>query len=114
MKLIIATCLLVMTITMIESKREKKDVQCQDATDVTSDLYDCLVEYAKGSCTSDCKTLLEEYADDCLGSEAAAEAYKDTLDQVCGGGDGDDATTVAATLFSTFTALLVAMAAAIN
>ena len=94
---------------------------CQDALSNTdSAVYKCLVKYASGTCTDECITELVKYADECLGSEAAAEAYKMALEDCPknGGGDGDgsgdDATTVAATLFSTITALLVAMAAALN
>ena len=186
MKLIIATCLLVMIITITECKHKKRQLSeyCQDAlTNTDSAVYKCLTEYASGTCTDECLTELVKYADECLGSEAAAEAYKMALEQACGndagfcqdalsntdsavykclvkyasgtctdecitelvkyadeclgseaaaeaykmaledcpkngGGDddgsGDDATTVAATLFSTITALLVAMAAALN
>ena len=74
------------------------------------------MEYALGTCTDECITELVKYADECLGSEAAAEAYKTALEEACDDddGSGDDATTVAATLFSTLTALLVAMDAALN
>ena len=57
---------------------------CTDFADPTSDLYQCNVELAQRSdsaCEGNCKTQLENYADQCL--ETAAQAYKDTIKNLC-------------------------------
>ena len=79
-----------------------------------SDVLDCLAESQlspSSTCTGDCRDTLEEYVDECL-SGAAAEQFLDVLDQACEG--ESDATTATATLISTVTALIVAVAAAFN
>ena len=88
-----------------------------------SDLATCIADYASSPssvCSGSCRSTLERYADDCL--TVGAGQYIDTLDQVCddttggGGNSGNesDATTATATLASTITALVVAVAAALN
>ena len=85
-----------------------------------SGLATCIADYASSPssvCSGSCRSTLERYADECL--TVGAEQYIDTLDQVCdditgGGGNESDATTATATLASTITALVVAVAAALN
>ena len=54
---------------------------CSDVTDQNSEVYQCTVKLASLACEGDCKSILEEYADDCLGD--GAQAYKDTIETVC-------------------------------
>ena len=92
---------------------------CSEATTPGSDLLNCIRSYATDPdsvCSGDCNDELLEYADECLG--VGADTYKDTLNTVCRGkGDNgsaeDDATRMGATLFSTISALLVAVFAAL-
>ena len=53
---------------------------CTDFADPTSYLYQCNVEL-NSACEGNCKTQLENYADQCL--ETAAQAYKDTIKNLC-------------------------------
>ena len=131
MKVIFAACLLlVLTITGSECNHEKKQLPSQTCTDAATPgnaVYDCFVAYglqSDGACTASCLEVLGEFAKECTGgSQAAADAYEEALETFCdengggGGGDdgsGDDAATVAATLGSTITALVVAIAAVLN
>lgn len=54
---------------------------CSDVTDQNSEVYQCTVKLASLACEGDCKSILEEYADNCLGD--GAQAYKDTIETVC-------------------------------
>jgi hypothetical protein len=62
---------------------------CTDFTDTNSDLYRCnveLIQRSNSACEGNCRSVLEQYADDCLnatGGRAAAQAFKDSLDSVC-------------------------------
>ena len=85
---------------------------CNKTTDPQSDLATCIANYASSPdsvCSGDCRDTLERYGDVCL-----TEEYLDELDQACD--DGSDATTATATasLASTVTALVVALATAFN
>ena len=87
---------------------------CTDITDTNSELYRCNVELAQRSnsaCEGDCRSTLEQYADDCLG--AGAQTYKDSIDTLC----DEDATTDSAggmgpAVFSTASTLFFAVYAA--
>ena len=77
-------CLLALSFTLSE---------CQNATctiNIDSDLQDCINDYADNPdntdivCADDCRSALEEYADDCLGT--GAEHYKDALNEACNNG----------------------------
>ena len=94
---------------------------CTDFTDTNSDLFRCNVELGQRSssaCEGNCRSVLEQYADDCLG--AGAQTYKDSITAVCGDGGGSSAagssaagigsttllTTVSALLFAVYTAFM--------
>ena len=104
-------CLLALSFTLSE---------CQDSgcTSIDSDLQDCINEYRDNPDNTDvlcgdCRSTLEEYADDCLG--AGAEAYRNGLDAACGAaGENGAGSTVEAAALSTISALVVAMAAVFN
>ena len=58
---------------------------CTDFTDTTSDIFRCnaeLVQRSNSACEGDCRTTLEQYADDCL-MGAAAQTYKDSIETLC-------------------------------
>ena len=103
----------------IDNLCDREPDKCSEATTAGSDLFNCIRNYATDPdsvCSGDCKDELLEYADECLG--VVADTYKDTLNTVCRGkGDNgsaeDDATRMGATLFSTISALLVAVLAAL-
>ena len=105
MMIVTAACLLVLTFTTTAFA----DL-CTDLNTPGSDLSGCVADYASNPesiCSGACKDLLFEYADDCLeaqaGGAAAADTYKDGINTVCG-----DAR-MGATLFSTISALLMAV-----
>ena len=109
MKATFAVCVLVLlAISASEcgpEKRQELPVFCTG-----SDLATCVADYGatpSSICSGACRDTLEQYGDECLTGDAA-EQYLDTLDEVC------DATTATATLVSTVTALIVAVAAAFN
>ena len=80
---------------------------CTAFLDTSSDLYMCNAELVANTCSSDCRSALKEYVEDCL-DEAFADSFNDNIDTVCG-----DATTVGATLISIISALMVAVSAAL-
>ena len=88
---------------------------CTNAVTPGNEAYECFTAYGLQSddaCTASCLEVLGEYAEECTGgSQAAADAYEEALETFCG---GDDAATVAATLGSIITALVVAIAAVLN
>ena len=59
---------------------------CSDFADPTSDLFQCNVQLGQGSnsvCEGNCRTTLEQYADDCLVGAGGAQALKDSIERVC-------------------------------
>ena len=104
MMIVTAACLLVLTFTTTAFADS-----CDDFATPGSDLSDCAEDYASNPesiCSDTCKDLLFEYADDCLKDQAgaaAADTFKDGINTVCG-----DAR-MGATLFSTISALLMAV-----
>ena len=112
--IVTAACFLVLAFTATAFA-----VTCTDFGTPGTALFDCAADYntdPKSVCSGDCKDELLKYADECLGD--LADTYKDTLNTVCRGkGDNgsaeDDATRMGATLFSTISALLVAVFAAL-
>ena len=92
---------------------------CTDFTDTNSELFRCNVELGQSSssaCEGNCRSVLEQYANDCLtaiGGAAAAQAYKDRITALCGGGSSAAGigsttllTTVSALLFAVYTAFM--------
>ncbi|CAI7996933.1 hypothetical protein GBAR_LOCUS1999 [Geodia barretti] len=89
---------------------------CTKFSDMNSELYQCNVELSQRSnsaCEGNCRSVLEQYADDCL--SGAAQAYKDSITAVCGDVGGSSAagigsttllTTVSALLFAVYTAIM--------
>jgi hypothetical protein len=89
---------------------------CTAFTDADSELFRCNVDLASTSqsaCEGNCRSVLEQYADDCLPN--GAQAFKDSITAVCGGGGGSSAaeigsttllTTVSALLFAVYTAFM--------
>ena len=74
-------CLLALSFTLSECDEH---INC---TSIDSDLQDCIDEFTDSRkntdilCEGDCRSTLEDYADDCLG--LLAESYKAALDEVC-------------------------------
>ena len=87
MKLIIAACLLVLTITSTECKQDKRQFEeniCFDATDATTEIFACIADFSSGSslaCEENCRTLLDEYADECLFE--GADLFKTNVENLC-------------------------------
>ena len=87
---------------------------CTAFTDANSELFRCnagLASTSQSACEGDCRSELEQYADDCLGN--AAQAYKDSITAVCGEGSSAAGigsttllTTVSALLFAVYTAFM--------
>ena len=89
MKLIIAACLLVLTIASTECKQDKRQFEdniCIDATDPTSELFAnaCVADFSSGSslaCEGNCRSLLDQYADECLLD--GADVFKTNVENFC-------------------------------
>ena len=91
---------------------------CTDVSDTNSELFRCQMEFTQrlsSACEGDCRSELEQYADDCLGD--SAQAYKDAITAVCGEGSSEGSsaagigsttllTTVSALLFAVYTAFM--------
>ena len=77
-------CLLALSFTLSECDEH---INC---TSIDSDLQNCIDEYRANPnntdvvCEGNCRSVLEEYADDCLGT--GAEGFKDALDEACNNG----------------------------
>ena len=95
---------------------------CSDFGDPTSDLFQCnaeLVQRSSSACEDDCRTSLEQYADDCL-TGVTAQTFKNGIDVLCSSstptGSGSDtaggAGGMGPTIFSTASALFFAVYAA--
>ena len=87
------------------------DIIC---TDIDSKVFQCDVELSQSlssACEGDCRSVLEQFADDCLGN--GAQAYKDAITALCGEGSSAAGigsttllTTVSALLFAVYTAFM--------
>ena len=91
---------------------------CMDFSDTNSELFRCNVEFTQRSssvCEGNCRSVLEQYADDCLVN--GAQVYKDSITAVCGEGSSEGSsaagigsttllTTVSALLFAVYTAFM--------
>jgi hypothetical protein len=59
---------------------------CTNVSDTNSKVFQCNAEFSQRSstaCEGNCRSELEQYADDCLGN--GTQAYKDSITAVCGG-----------------------------
>ena len=81
---------------------------CADFTNTSSHLFTCTANLATNpstACSGDCRSTLEGYVDECLNG-AAADAFKNNINIICGrdtgdtGDDSNDAATVEAALIS--------------
>ena len=87
---------------------------CTAFTDANSELFRCnagLASTSQSACEGNCRSVLEQYADDCLVN--GAQAYKDIITAVCGEGSNAAGigsttllTTVSALLFAVYTAFM--------
>jgi hypothetical protein len=62
---------------------------CTDVSDTNSELFRCQMEFTQRSssvCEGNCRSVLEQYADDCIsaiGGATAAQSFKDSIDSFC-------------------------------
>ena len=107
---IIGACLLLFTAVTADELEKKQSLNCLN---LKPDLVTCLNNFEGDSddidvCSSECRSGLTEYYKDCVG-DLGLQTFEQGYKLLCG-----DAATVGATLFTTISALLVAVATALN
>lgn len=105
---IIGACLLLLTAVTADELEKKQSIDCLN---LKPDLVTCIANFEGDSndvCSSDCRSALTEYYEDCIGT-LGFETFKQTYAILCG-----DAAILGATIFTTISAVLVAVATVIN
>ena len=103
---IIGACLLLFTVATADELEKKQSLNC-----LSSEVTNCLTNFQGGSdaaCSSACRSALTDYYEDCLDG-IGLDTFNQGYETLCG-----DAATVGATLFTTISAVLVAVATALN
>ena len=106
--MIVGVCLLLLSAATADELEKKQSIDCLD---LKPDILTCLNNFESTSdavCSSECRSALTEYYEDCFG-DLGLETFKEGYKTLCG-----DAATIGAALFTTISAVLVAVATALN
>ena len=105
---IVGVGLLLLSVATADELERKQIIDCLYPNTDTLTCVRNIQRSPNALCSSECRSVLTEYYEDCIG-DVGLETFKTEYDNLCG-----DAATVGAVLFTTVSAVLVAVTTALS